>query len=39
MHTVPTVTAHVYLGLEVVAALAIGALVMRRYGSRAAEYV
>jgi homopolymeric O-antigen transport system permease protein len=39
MHTVPTVTAHVYLGLEVVAALAIGALVMRRYGPRAAEYV
>ena len=31
--------AHLYLALEVVVALTIGALVMRRHGPRAAEYV
>lgn len=39
MRTVPSATAHLYLAFEVIAALAIGALVMRRYGPRAAEYV
>jgi homopolymeric O-antigen transport system permease protein len=38
MHTVPSPTAHLYLVLEVVAALTIGTLIMRRYGRRAAEY-
>jgi lipopolysaccharide transport system permease protein len=38
MDQVPSLTAHIYLALELVATLAIGALVMRRFGSRAAEY-
>ena len=38
-HQVPRPTAHLYLALEVMAALTIGALVMRRHGPRAAEYV
>jgi lipopolysaccharide transport system permease protein len=38
-HSMPSTTAHLYLALEVVAALMIGVFVMRRYGSRAAEYV
>ena len=38
-HQVPSPTAHLYLALEVMAALTIGALVMRRHGPRAAEYV
>ena len=38
-HAVPSATGHLYLAIEVVAALTIGALVMRRYGPRAAEYV
>ena len=38
-HQVPSLTGHVWLGLEVAAALMIGALTMRRYGPRAAEYV
>ena len=38
-HRVPSATGHFLLVLEVAAALIIGALVMRRYGSRAAEYV
>lgn len=38
-HSVPSATAHLYLALEVVAALIIGVVVMRRYGPRAAEYV
>lgn len=38
-HTVPSLTGHVYLALEVIAAVTIGVLVMRRYGPRAAEYV
>jgi len=35
----PTSTAHAYLALEVVACLAIGVLVFRRFAPRAAEYV
>jgi len=38
-HTVPSLIGHVYLALEVIAAVTIGVLVMRRYGPRAAEYV
>jgi len=38
-HQVPSPTGHLYLAIEVVAALIIGALVMRRHGPRAAEYV
>jgi lipopolysaccharide transport system permease protein len=38
-HTVPSFAGHVYLGLEVIAAVTIGAWAMRRYGPRAAEYV
>jgi lipopolysaccharide transport system permease protein len=38
-HNVPSLTAHIYLALEVLLSLTIGALVMRRYGLRAAEYV
>ena len=38
-HTVPSFTGHVYLALEVIAAVTIGALMMQRYGRRAAEYV
>ncbi len=36
---VPSLTAHIFLIAEVLAALIIGALVMRRYGPRAPEYV
>ena len=38
-NAVPSLTGHLYLGLEVVAVMTIGILVMRRYGPRAAEYV
>jgi len=38
-NTVPSFAGHLYLILEVSAALVVGALVMRRYGPRAAEYV
>ncbi len=38
-NTVPSATGHLYLAVEVIAAVAIGTLVMRRYGPRAAEYV
>jgi lipopolysaccharide transport system permease protein len=38
-HAVPSAAGHAYLAIEVVAALLIGALVMRRFGPRAAEYV
>ena len=38
-HAVPSLTGHIYLGLEVIAVVAIGAVVMRKYGRRAAEYV
>ena len=38
-HTVPSVAAHVYLAIEVAAALAIGVLVMQRYGRHVAEHV
>ena len=38
-HTVPSVAAHVYLAIEVGAALAIGMLVMQRYGRHIAEQV
>jgi lipopolysaccharide transport system permease protein len=38
-HTMPSVTGHVYLVVEVIAAVAIGIWMMRRYGPRAAEYV
>jgi lipopolysaccharide transport system permease protein len=38
-HTVPSVAAHVYLAIEIGAALAIGVLVMRRYGRHLAEHV
>ena len=37
-HQPPSVTGHLYLALEVAAALVIGALVLRRHGPRAAEY-
>jgi lipopolysaccharide transport system permease protein len=37
-HTVPSASAHLYLGLEVAVALVIGSLVLRRLGPRAAEY-
>jgi lipopolysaccharide transport system permease protein len=35
----PSITAHVYLAIEVLACLAIGILVFRRYAPRAPEYV
>jgi homopolymeric O-antigen transport system permease protein len=38
-HTVPSAAAHLYLALEVAAALVVGSLVLRRFGPRAAEYV
>ena len=38
-HTMPSATGHVYLILEVIAAVTIGIWTMRRYGPRAAEYV
>ena len=38
-HTVPSLTGHVYLVVEVVAAMAVGVWIMRRHGPRAAEYV
>ncbi|MEQ1897760.1 MAG: ABC transporter permease [Vicinamibacterales bacterium] len=36
---VPSLTAHVYLAIEVLLALGCGAAVLRRYGPRAAEWV
>jgi len=39
MHQVPSARGHAYLAIEVLAALAAGILLMRRYGPRAAEYV
>ena len=38
-HQVPSLAGHLYLAVEVAAALLIGALVMRRQGRRAAEFV
>jgi lipopolysaccharide transport system permease protein len=38
-HAVPSPAGHFYLASEVLAALAIGTAVMRRYGPRAAEFV
>ena len=37
-HSMPSTTAHAYLALEVIAVLIIGALTLRRYGPRAAEF-
>jgi lipopolysaccharide transport system permease protein len=37
--TVPTLTAHLYLGAAVVLSLGVGGLLYRRYGPRAAEYL
>jgi lipopolysaccharide transport system permease protein len=39
LHAVPSLTGHVCLALEVIAAMTVGAQVMRRYGRRAAECV
>jgi len=38
-HQIPSATAHLYLVVELVVALAAGVFVMRRYGPRAAEYL
>jgi lipopolysaccharide transport system permease protein len=37
-HQVPSSAGHLYLGIEVVLALMVGAAIMRRHGRRAAEY-
>ena len=38
-HQIPSATAHLYLVFELIAAVVVGVLVMRRHGPRAAEYL